>query len=102
MNKKIRKQSKTVVTNENRNENLNQNLNKNSNQNPNKITNENTNENTDKKYALMSNIKIMGTLNLLMDFKLYGAFAIIYYTQITGSMMLGMSRKWGRFSFPSL
>lgn len=91
MNKKIRKKSKTVVKNENRNENLNQNLNKNSNQNPNKITNENTNENTDKKYALMSNIKIMGILNLLMDFKLYGAFAIIYYTQITGSMMLGMS-----------
>lgn len=91
MNKKIRKKSKTVVTNEKRNENLNQNLNKNSNQNSNKITNENTNENTDKKYALMSNIKIMGTLNLLMDFKLYGAFAIIYYTQITGSMMLGMS-----------
>lgn len=40
---------------------------------------------------IMSNIKIMGILNLLMDFKLYGAFAIIYYTQITGSMMLGMS-----------
>ena len=37
MNKKIRKKSKTVVTNEN----LNQNLNENSSQNSNKITNGN-------------------------------------------------------------
>lgn len=38
-----------------------------------------------------TNLKIMAILNLLMDFKLYGAFAIIYYSQITGSMLQGMS-----------
>lgn len=38
-----------------------------------------------------TNIKIMAILNLLMDFKLYGAFAVIYYSQITGSMLQGMS-----------
>ena len=38
-----------------------------------------------------NNLVIMGLLNLLMDFKLYGAFAIIYYSQIAGSITLGMS-----------
>ena len=40
---------------------------------------------------MKSNLVIMGLLNLLMDFKLYGAFAIIYYSEIAGSMTLGMS-----------
>lgn len=43
------------------------------------------------KNTLKTNIRIMGLLNLLMDFKLYGAFAIIYYSEISNSMMLGMS-----------
>ena len=43
------------------------------------------------KSVVKTNVKIMGLLNLLMDFKLYGAFAIIYYSQISNSMMLGMS-----------
>lgn len=30
--------------------------------------------------VMNKNIRIMGLLNLLMDFKLYGAFAIIYYS----------------------
>lgn len=40
---------------------------------------------------IKTNIRIMGLLNLLMDFKLYGAFAIIYYSEISGSMTFGMS-----------
>ena len=40
---------------------------------------------------MKNNLVIMGLLNLLMDFKLYGAFAIIYYSQIAGSITLGMS-----------
>lgn len=40
---------------------------------------------------MKSNLVIMGLLNLLMNFKLYGAFAIIYYSEISGSMTLGMS-----------
>lgn len=40
---------------------------------------------------MKSNLVIMGLLNLLMDFKLYGAFAIIYYSEIAGSITLGMS-----------
>lgn len=40
---------------------------------------------------MKNNLVIMGLLNLLMDFKLYGAFAIIYYSQISGSVTLGMS-----------
>lgn len=43
------------------------------------------------KNVVKTNIRTMGLLNLLMDFKLYGAFAIIYYSQISNSMMLGMS-----------
>lgn len=41
--------------------------------------------------VMNKNIRIMGLLNLLMDFKLYGAFAIIYYSELSNSMMLGMS-----------
>lgn len=41
--------------------------------------------------TMKTNLRIMGLLNLLMDFKLYGAFAIIYYSEISNSMMLGMS-----------
>ena len=37
------------------------------------------------------NIKLMQILNLLMDFKLYGAIAILYFTSITNSITLGMS-----------
>ena len=37
------------------------------------------------------NIKLMQILNLLMDFKLYGAIAILYFTSITKSIALGMS-----------
>ncbi len=46
---------------------------------------------TKEEKKMKSNLVIMGLLNLLMDFKLYGAFAIIYYSQISGSMTLGMS-----------
>ena len=46
---------------------------------------------TKEKNVVKTNIRTMGLLNLLMDFKLYGAFAIIYYSQISNSMMLGMS-----------
>ena len=37
------------------------------------------------------NIKLMQILNLLMDFKLYGAIAILYFVSITKSITLGMS-----------
>lgn len=37
------------------------------------------------------NIKLLGLLNLFMDLKFYDAFAIIYFTAISGSMVLGMS-----------
>jgi|AGTN01.3.fsa_nt_gi Na+/melibiose symporter and related transporters len=37
------------------------------------------------------NLITMGLLNLLMDFKLYGAVAIIYFANITGSLTLAMS-----------
>ncbi len=37
------------------------------------------------------NIKLLGLLNLLMDLKFYSAFAIIYFTAISGSMALGIS-----------
>ena len=37
------------------------------------------------------NIQLLGLLNLFMDLKFYGAFAIIYFTTISGSMLLGMS-----------
>ena len=37
--------------------------------------------NTKEKNVVKTNIRTMGLLNLLMDFKLYGAFAIIYYSQ---------------------
>ncbi|MDD4624088.1 MAG: MFS transporter [Bacilli bacterium] len=37
------------------------------------------------------NIKLLGILNLFMDLKFYGAFAIIYFTTLSGSMVLGMS-----------
>jgi len=37
------------------------------------------------------NIKLLGLLNLFMDLKFYSAFAIIYFTSISGSMVLGMS-----------
>ena len=37
------------------------------------------------------NIKYLGLLNLFMDIKFYDAFAIIYFTSISGSMVLGMS-----------
>lgn len=47
--------------------------------------------NLKEKSVVKTNTRIMGLLNLLMDFKLYGAFAIIYYSQISNSMMLGMS-----------
>jgi len=40
---------------------------------------------------IMKNIKLIQILNLLMDFKLYGAIAILYFTQITNSITLGMS-----------
>lgn len=46
---------------------------------------------TKQEKTVKSNLLIMGALNLLMDFKLYGAFAIIYYSQISGSITLGMS-----------
>ncbi len=46
---------------------------------------------TKEKNVIKINMRIMGLLNLLMDFKLYGAFAIIYYSEISNSMMLGMS-----------
>lgn len=46
---------------------------------------------TKKEKTIKSNLLIMGALNLLMDFKLYGAFAIIYYSEIAGSVTLGMS-----------
>ncbi len=46
---------------------------------------------TKEEIKMKSNLVIMGLLNLLMDFKLYGAFAIIYYSQVSGSMTLGMS-----------
>ena len=44
-----------------------------------------------KEIIMKRNLKIMGLLNLLMDFKIYGAFAIIYYSEVSGSMTLGMS-----------
>ncbi len=37
------------------------------------------------------NVRLLGLLNLFMDIKLYGAIAIIYFTSVTGSMLLGMS-----------
>lgn len=37
------------------------------------------------------NIKIMGFLNLMSEFKLYGVIAILYYVQVTNSMALAMS-----------
>jgi MFS family permease len=37
------------------------------------------------------NLVTMGLLNLLMDFKLYGAIAVIYFAKITGSLTLAMS-----------
>lgn len=46
---------------------------------------------TKQEKIMKSNLLIMGALNLLMDFKLYGAFAIIYYSEIAGSITLGMS-----------
>lgn len=36
-------------------------------------------------------IKIMGFLNLMSEFKLYGVIAILYYVQVTNSMALAMS-----------
>lgn len=48
-------------------------------------------EHTKEEKKMKNNLVIMGLLNLLMDFKLYGAFAIIYYSQVAGSVALGMS-----------
>lgn len=42
-------------------------------------------------FKIEKNIKLMQILNLLMDFKLYGAIAILYFTKITNSITLGMS-----------
>ena len=37
------------------------------------------------------NIKLMYCLNLFSEMKFFGVIAILYYTEITQSMMLGMS-----------
>lgn len=37
------------------------------------------------------NIKLMYFLNLFSEMKFFGVIAILYYTEITNSMMLGMS-----------
>lgn len=37
------------------------------------------------------NVLLLGVLNFLMEFKLYGAIAILYFTSITNSITLGMS-----------
>ena len=37
------------------------------------------------------NIKLLAWFNFFTDFKLYSAIAIIYFTQVTGSLALGMS-----------
>lgn len=37
------------------------------------------------------NLKLMYILNLMSEFKLYGVIAILFYINITGSMMLAMS-----------
>lgn len=43
------------------------------------------------KRATLKNIKLLALLNFMMDLKLYGVIAIIYFTSVTGSMALGMS-----------
>lgn len=37
------------------------------------------------------NIKLLAWFNFFTDFKLYSAIAILYFTQVTGSLALGMS-----------
>ena len=37
------------------------------------------------------NIKLLAWFNFFTDFKLYSAVAILYFTQVTGSLALGMS-----------
>lgn len=37
------------------------------------------------------NIKLLAWFNFFTDFKLYSALAILYFTQVTGSLALGMS-----------
>ncbi|MBE5822227.1 MAG: MFS transporter [Clostridiales bacterium] len=44
-----------------------------------------------KKNNVKRNSIIIGLLNLLMDLKLYGVIAVIYYTKVAGNMTLGMS-----------
>ncbi len=43
------------------------------------------------KKEIKANIKYLGLLNLFIDTKFYGAYAIIYFTAVSGSMTLGMS-----------
>ena len=40
---------------------------------------------------MKSNIKLMYTINLLSELKLYGAIIILFYIQLTNSMAMGMS-----------
>lgn len=41
--------------------------------------------------SVKRNIVLIGILNLLMEFKLYGAVCILYFVSITKSIALGMS-----------
>ena len=43
------------------------------------------------KDTIEKNVLLIGILNFLMEFKLYGAIAILYFTSITNSITLGMS-----------
>lgn len=44
-----------------------------------------------KKDEIKRNVVLIGILNLLMDLKLYGVIAVVYYIKIAGNMTLGMS-----------
>lgn len=44
-----------------------------------------------KKNNVKRNVVLIGILNLLMDLKLYGVIAVVYYIKVAGNMTLGMS-----------
>lgn len=44
-----------------------------------------------KKNNVKRNVFLIGVLNLLMDLKLYGVIAVVYYIKVAGNMTLGMS-----------
>ena len=44
-----------------------------------------------KQNTLNRNVKLLGLLNMLMDIKLYGAIAVLYFISVTHSMLLAMS-----------